>query len=310
MRTHVAALAFLLLTLTAEHSLAQANREQGIRLNGVVVYFTTFASGQVTAEGFDRVLTPGDKTIEVSLINTKAGLYIGYALEVERLPESSKLRVSIKPLTAETIQGMRNSVWVKRLLANHPGLNLLDPLESPRFPAPQMINLNDSLKLDLWLNATTGAVIGDRLRFELDEPEPPRDFKLSDVLFKFNNFRLSINGEVRSGERNLGGFSGPLPWFAIPGRGRFLISLQPHAGYDFQQLGLVDGKKLSFSFEGNSYEWVSSEPILPTRGRWHVWVLHDSNYQSSTAALADLNLMSKGNCCLFGTLSSPDQISK
>lgn len=310
MKKHLSIFVFLLLALTAVRSPAQANQEQGIRLNGLVVHLSTYASGPITAEGIQRVLNIEDNTLEVLLINTATGLYVAYALETERLAEPSKLRVSIKPLTPETIQQMRESVWVKRMWANRPELRQSDPLPPPRYPAPQVFNLGDNLKLELWLNAATGAVIGDRLRFTLDEPEPVRDFTLADVRFKFTGFRLSINGEVRSGERTLGGFSGSLPWFALPGKGRFLISLQPHAGYDFRQIGLVEGKKLSFNEGGDSYEWVSDEAILPARGRWRVWVLHDKDYQSSATALADVNLVSKGNCCLYGALSNPDQISR
>jgi hypothetical protein len=50
--------------------------------------------------------------------------------------------------------------------------------------------------------------------------------------------------------------------------------------------------------------------ILPTRGRWRVWVLHDQSFQAPATALTDLGLMSKGNCCLYGSLSSPTQIAK
>ncbi len=303
-----AAFVLLLLVLTAVNSQAQAEREQGLRLNGLVVYLSTYASGQVTAEGFHRVLSVGDKTMEVSLINPATGLYIGYTLEVERLAEPSKLKVFIKPLSAETIRQMRESIWLKRLAANHPELGQPDPLTPPRYPAPQVVNLNDSLKLELWRNATAGDVIGDRLRFAMDEPQPARDFSLNEVVLKLTGFRLLINGETRNGERSYGGFSGPLPWFYVPGKGRFICSIQPHAGYDFQKIGELENNKLSFSYGGDNYEWISQEPILSHRGKWHLWVLHDSAYQPTPAALAEVELYSKGNCCLYGAFSLATQI--
>jgi hypothetical protein len=301
-------LLLFVLAVGPARTLAQSVEPDGIRLNGVVVYPSIFATGRTTAEGFTRALSVSDDTLEMALINQTTGVFIGYGLQVEPLDQAARVRVSIKPLTAAAINGWRESVWVKKLAAKWPNKTMTEPQALPRYPAPQVVNLGDSLKLELWLNAATGGVIGDRLRFELDAPDPARAFTLADVHFEFTGFRLSINGEIRSGERSLGGFSGPLPWFAVPGKGRFLISLQPHAGYDFQQIGLVEGKKLSFSEGGDGYEWVSNESILPTRGRWRVWVLHDKDYQTSATALADVNLVSKGNCCLYGTLGSPAQI--
>jgi hypothetical protein len=309
MKKHVAALAFLLLTLTAERSLSQANREQGIRLNGVVVYASTFAVGRMTAEGFTRVLNIKEDTLETALLNENTGVMLGYELQVEPIDQGTKLRVSIKPLTATAIRGLRESVWVKKLAAKWPNKAVTEPQVLPQYPAPQIINLTDILKLNLWVNAETGATIGDQIRFALDTPQPARDFTLDEVALKLNGFRLLINGEVRNGERSFGGFSGSLPWFYVPGKGRFIVSIQPHAGYGFQKIGVLEHNKLSFSVDGDKYEWITQEPILAYRSKWYLWVLHDAGYQPSPAALADVEIYSKGNCCLYGALSHVTQIA-
>ena len=307
MKNKLCIVLLLLFVLTAGLASAQTQPPKwgGIRLNGVVVYAATFASGGATAEGVTRVLNVSEDTLEMTLISETLGLVTGYGLQVEPLEQATKLQVSIKPLSEETIRNMRDSIWVKRLIAKWPGKAVADLLPLPRYPAPQVINLTDTLKLNLWVNAGTGATIGDQLSFMLDQPAPARDFTLDSVMLRLTDFRLFINGEVRSGERGLGGFSGSLPWVYVPGKGRFIFSIQPHTGYNFQKVGLIEHNKLSFNYDGESYEWVSREPILGPGGKWHLWVLHDGGFKEAPGALADANLVSKGNCCLYGALGSP-----
>ena len=48
-----------------------------------------------------------------------------------------------------------------------------------------------------------------------------------------------------------------LVWVSVPGHGRFLLSLFPYAGYPFQKAGVVEGFDLSFSWNGNHFQWHS-----------------------------------------------------
>ena len=279
---------------------------RGIKLNGVVVYISTIAMGRITNEGVRRSLNIDDErnTVEMTLINDLTGLYIGYGLQVELLDQATKLRISIKPLSEEANQQVRNSIWAKQLAAKWPNKAGIDPQPLPRYPAPQIVNLDDTLTLALWVNPETGATVSDRIRFELDQPSPARDFTLNEVRLNLSDFRLLINGTVRSGERRFTGVSGSLPWLYVPGKGRFIFSLQPHPANNFQKVGLIERNKLSFSYEGDNYEWISSAPILGS-GNWNLWVLFDGNFKEPAGALTEVNQISNGNCCLYGALGSP-----
>jgi len=285
--------------------------EQGLRVNGVVIKFSLFARGRATNDGVERIYSVSGNTIERGLINESTGVYVGYALQVERLENSTKLRISVKPLSEKTTRRLNESLWSKRFAEKWPDRQGHDPTPLPRYPEPMIIDMSDVVELTLWINPENGAQIGDRLRFEMDQPIPLRDFTLDEVVLKLTDYRLLINGEVRSGDKPLlGGFVAPLPWFSVPGRGRYIFSIQPHEGYDFQKIGVIDENRISFTHGGDKYEWVSSLPIINQRGKWNLWVLHDPNFEPSKQALDDTNLISKGNCCLYGAFSRVYQLGR
>jgi len=281
---------------------AQSEKSIALRVNGVVAEFSSFAEGRATADGFTRVNGIEDNIIHNLLINESTGIYIGYFLTIDRLPDLTKLKITITPPSEETIRSMRESIWVKKLGIKWTNRLIHDPAPLPRYPEPQVIGVNDMIKLPLWINAETGAVIGDQIRFTSDRPRPAQDFTLDAVILKLTGFRLFINGERRSGEREIGDFTGTLPYFYVPGKGRFILSIKPHEGYNFQKIGLIDGNRISFSFGGDVYEWVSREPVLYRGGKWHLWVFHDDSFQAPPEEFEDLDLISKGNCCLYGAL--------
>lgn len=55
----------------------------------------------------------------------------------------------------------------------------------------------------------------------------------------------------------------------------------PRKGFDFQKIGTVENNKISFTFNGDNYKFVSTSPVLGSGGKWNVWVLHDSEYRST-----------------------------
>jgi hypothetical protein len=120
--------------------------------------------------------------------------------------------------------------------------------------------------------------------------------------------RLIINGEVRSGNHAQREITGPLPFFFVPGKGRFIFSLSSHEGYDFQKIGVIDNNKISFSYNGDNYEWVSQQPVLNRYDKWYLWVMHDEGLQTNIEALDSLKLNDGGNCCVYGALNSASML--
>ncbi len=284
-------------------SLAKGNGSPEQRVNGIVATFSSFAEGRAEAEGVLRFngASDDDNTIGNFLINLSTGMYIGYVLMIERIPDSAKLKITIGPMPKASADGFRRTVMGKMLELKWPNRTNYAPAPPPSYPEPLVINMNDVIKIPLWVNAgTEWGVVGDEIRFAIDRPKPSRDFTLDDVKFNLANFRLIINGEVRSGERELRGFNlGGLPAFYLPGKGVFVISIRPREGHDFQKIGVAEKNKISFTYDGDKYEWVNRYPVLSEDGTWNLWIMLDSKFRPNPEALEANQRLSKGNCCMY-----------
>jgi hypothetical protein len=212
-------------------------------------------------------------------VDKKGELYFGYELLVEPVAATRQFRVTVRPLSAEYEQTLR----ARRAFQNrrlHPSYNA-----SAFDSRPQLIGEGDTFALDVLRNPRTGMKVVDFVTVSLDDPRfqsarasegPPRDFSLADVPLKVTNYNLLVNGE--SAWRSTGGCSGPLVWFSLADRGRFIFSLTPRPGYDFKKVGAVEHNKISFTWGEDRFEWVSALPVVGTGGNWSLWVLHDPDY--------------------------------
>jgi hypothetical protein len=128
-----------------------------------------------------------------------------------------------------------------------------------------VINITDVIKIPTWVNAgTEWGVIGDQIRFAFAKerpPEPAHDFKLDDVKFKLADFRLIINGELRSGESKDLDLEGPLPAFHVPGKGLFILSIMAREGHNFQKIGVAEGKMIIKAIYNEEMSIPKTSPI-------------------------------------------------
>ena len=207
-------------------------------------------------------------------------LFFGYELLVERAAEAGYFWVTVRALSEDYLRVLRErpAFRGRRL---HPSYN------ATAFPAaPQHVRDGDTFALDVLRNPRTGAKIVDYVRVSLTDPslqqaasdQPPRDFSLEDVQLKVSDYRLRVNGETVY--RSTGGCAGALVWFSLGDRGRFVFSLVPRPGYEFQKVGMVRHNVVSFELGGDRYEWESSLPVVGTGGNWNLWVLHDPDYRA------------------------------
>lgn len=214
-------------------------------------------------------------------VDEKREYFFGYDLVVERLTETNQYRISVRPLGPEYEQHLRaRKAFENRRL--HPNLN-----PAAFSSQPQLVAEGDTFALDVLVNPRTGVRIVDIIKVTSDDPRlqeapasrrPPRDFALADVQLKVTNYKLLLDGETLY--QTTSGCAGPLIWFSLPARGRFIFSLVPHAGYDFQKVGTIEHNKIKFTWEGEHYEWVSVLPIVGNGGNWNLWVLYDPRYNS------------------------------
>src|SRR5213592_3318449 len=93
-----------------------------------------------------------------------------------------------------------------------------------------------------------------------------------------NRYFVIINGALAASGNSTTGCAGALLWFYVSDRGRFIFSLEPRKGYEFQKVGIIADNRIEFTVDGNHYEWLSSSPIVPQGGTWNLWVLSDPKY--------------------------------
>jgi GWxTD domain-containing protein len=282
----------IILSLAAFNSLAAQEGQKGQTIvpmkGGFFVAFTTTPNeGAASANGWSRTFAEAyfeSNTIRRVFVDSGGSLYFGYSLVVEPLASSKQFRVSVRPLSAEDEQELRarKSFQTRRI---HPNYN---SAALARSTAPQTIADGDTFALDVLVNPKTGEKITDfvtvsasesRLKeTSTTESSTPRDFTLDDVMMKMINYQLFINNELATGGKRSGAAAGPVIWFHLQGRGRFIFSLTPHEGYDFQKLGTIERNKIKFTLNGDQYEWVSDEPVVENDGPWNLYVLYDPNY--------------------------------
>jgi hypothetical protein len=156
----------------------------------------------------------------------------------------------------------------------------------PKSAAPQTLDDGDAVSLELLVNQQSGVKIIDVVTLTFDRSRLrennldsiPRDFTLDAVALAVKFSSLSINGTLVSQSKSSIGCSGSLLWFYVPNRGRFIFSLVPREGYEFEKIAVLDGNKIEFTVDGDRYEWVSGASILPNGGIWNLWVLRDTEY--------------------------------
>ncbi|HET6861653.1 MAG TPA: hypothetical protein VFH91_01360, partial [Pyrinomonadaceae bacterium] len=208
----------------------------------------------------------------VSKENGKGSVIFGYELEIVPLPNTRQFSVIARPLDpafASTLHGRGESTPT---LVSATG--------------PRLISDRETFALDLLVNEQRRIKFVDYVRVALDKEgispggvlQPPRDFTLANVELSIKNYLLVVNGEVVPTLSVRHDCTGSLIWFSDPEGGRFIFSLVPYPGMTFQKVGVIEDNRISFSWKNSKYEWISTEPIVGTRGRWNLWVLHDRNY--------------------------------
>ncbi len=281
---------------------------------GVALVFTSETdppgAGQ-QAVGMIQVVGGNKNLFHRAFIDKAGGVYFGYDVEVEPVLGTNQYKLIFNPLSitpkipptpprrltrASGAGGNADSKVNNRQAAELIALTL------PGYPEPQIVQIGDTVSLDLLVNPQTGVKIIDLIKIydSTNDPvlpfsnvsggaagtggnRPAADFSADAMGFKVTSSILKINGQSVNDDRNGSrlGVTGILIWFYTPERGRFILSLVPRAGYNFQKTGTIQGNKIAFSMDGNDYEWISQNPIVAGgSGNWNLWVLHDPHYRS------------------------------
>ncbi len=235
-------------------------------------------SDSLAALLYSQVFAGEDRIIHRVLTDAQQNVVFGYDLWVSADPLTKKFSIAVLPAD----EAFRRTFLKDStpLLPNRPFATF------PKSTTPQTLDDGDAVSLELLVNQESGVKIVDVVQVTFDRSTlresnlqaAPRDFTLDAIALAVKNYQLSIDGTVVGKSKSKIGCTGALLWFYVPERGRFIFSLVPREGYQFEKIGVLDGNKIEFTVNGERYEWVSSDSILPNGGTWNLWVLHDTRY--------------------------------
>ncbi len=229
--------------------------------------------GEFRAEAF----VEGNGVIHRVLADAAGKYVFGYDLLIEAVPVSRTFTIAVAPLDSQV---------ENKLLADRSRVQPASIATLPQAAEPQILDDGDSFALDLLVNQKTGVKIVDLVKVSFDRSklwddnprDLPRDFTLDAVPLRIIDFRLLVDGNLVAAGKPGTNFSGALIWCYVEGQGRFIFSLVPREGYQFRKVGIIEDNRIEFTLKGKRYEWLSSEPILPSGGSWNLWMLHDPTY--------------------------------
>jgi len=292
-RSKVLTIALCLLAMTGMATAQEAAKRQLIvpLAEGGFVAFKSETAWTDTKKASELQLMPAilgsraladDNRIVHRVLKDSGGRFIfGYDLWVAPNPTVKQFRIVVRPLDPQYESKLRAG---NESEGEPPQSEVISTFA--KSTEAQTLDDGDAFSIDLLVNQSAGVKIVDVVRVAFDraniwDNNPralPRDFSLDAVELGVKDYRLLVNGNVVSTGKSAKGAAGTLLWFYVPDRGRFIVSLVPREGYQFQKVGIIEDNRIEFTASGNHYEWLSSSPILPGGGTWNLWVLHDPNY--------------------------------
>jgi hypothetical protein len=216
------------------------------------------------------------------LLDREHRTYFGYVMNVKAVGD-----------------GRFNMYWVQRLnlaaLARE--LHIDDPeawklqLTGWGAPGEKVVRAGDVIAIDLMTNPDTGQKIVDYITIQ--EPfrqsfvnltprefsyvaGASRDFRVDDAELRIREPRLSVNGKAEESPGRQDIIS-PTVWVYAPGKGRFVLSLTPRAG--FVKAGEVRGTSLTFKVGADTFTISSAVRIAAGDAPFNLYVLHEPAYK-------------------------------
>ena len=241
----------------------------------------------------ERTIANGPAFFTRIFLDAQHHAYLGYELLIERKPAGAYL-VTVGKL------GVTPMDLADSLFTSFPIDLEWTILPLPSIPEPVLLHDGDTLTVHLFVDPASGDTLIDEAR--INPPLPvsrygpaqlpsrvipiptvsgdPRAFSAADAEMQIVQSRLSVNGAMKG----VIGHSvrGSLVWVYLPGHGRYILSLTPRAGLNFQQAGEVRGGAISFTLDGVSIRLESFSPIAAGDSPYLLYVLHDPQWEPTS----------------------------
>lgn len=107
----------------------------------------------------------------------------------------------------------------------------------------------------------------------LDKPAVP--FTQADTNLRIRDSQIRVDGELLFSLSGVSG--GHVIWFHSPKYGRYIFSTRPHPKYEFEQVKVIDNRRIVFSSGGKQFEWIVNAPLVENGTITHLWMMHDKH---------------------------------
>ncbi|MGA2881811.1 MAG: hypothetical protein ABSG13_22900 [Bryobacteraceae bacterium] len=190
-----------------------------------------------------------------------------YELEVARTPDGENFRITAKPATTDFATRFPNADGGK------PTPTLSAKLESP------LLSSGQGFPIPIPSDPGLGQTLTDTVQIIIGQRGGVNDGVAASAQIRFADLRVFIKGQQATPSGAGADVAGRYAMFYIPGRGGYFFSTDPVNERPFVQVGVVDGKHLTFTVDNEMYDCTTSAPILVHADRGQLWVYHDPNYK-------------------------------
>ncbi len=111
--------------------------------------------------------------------------------------------------------------------------------------------------------------------------QPSKDFYAEDGELEFTGPTLILGGKEFLLPQDAAPVKGNIVWIYVPGHGRYLLSLKPHADLGFTLAGQVGGTSLWFKLQEEEIQVDADERIAPGSATYNLYALHQSDWLPS-----------------------------
>jgi hypothetical protein len=186
----------------------------------------------------------------------------------------------------------------------------------PTLPAPQVVHVGDTISVVLRVDPNTGQKLLDDVHIQQPQTTrrainmalplgrsgllpgfmsapaftPPtvsgtaRSFSAADAELRLTQTRVKINGKQVEDPTAVRSVVGPLVWFYLPHRGRYILSLAPRPELGFTKNGEVRGGVATFKDGPDELTLESYQEIAPGGAPYVLYVLHDPEWAPTVAS--------------------------
>ncbi len=190
-----------------------------------------------------------------------------YELEVARNEDGETFRVTAKPATEAFAARYPNADGGK------PTPTLSSALSS------RALNSGEGFAIPIPTDPGLGQMLTDTVQILMRPHGTGGEAPSDSAQIRFAGLKVYIQGKSASPSGAGSDVAGKYAMFYLPGRGGYFFSTQAVDQRPFQQIGIVDGKHLTFTVDNEMYDCTASAPVLVHSDSGQLWVYHDPSYK-------------------------------